>query len=102
MALKVWLPLNDGLYVNNTEIRQLGVSGSKAIPSSTGIDRQWYGKTGPCRSFTSGGYIGLDAANVNNHKYSPITLSAWVYFPVTDSTERYIIGCFESGGCGLT
>lgn len=92
MALQVWLPLNGNL--NNQGLKQVNV-----INHNTTFDNN--GKIGQCCNIASGQYLGLDATNQNNHKYPYISIACWVYPTQNDSTERYIIDCYESGGCGI-
>lgn len=92
MALKVWLPLNK-------DLKNAGLSKVTVINNGATLDAN--GVSGSCYNIALGKYIGLDAKNVNNHKYSPISIALWVYPTQNDSTERDIICCFESGGCGL-
>lgn len=92
MSLRVWLPLNGNL-------ENKGISHTTVVNSGTTVNDS--GKIGKCYSFASGNYIGLDANNVNNHKYSPISCALWVYPTQSDSTERYILGCWQSGGVGF-
>ena len=92
MSLRVWLPLNGNLETK-------GISSSTVINSGAAVDNN--GKIGKCYSLVSGNYLGLDAANVNNHKYAQLTCALWVYPTQNDSTERYILGCWQSGGCGF-
>ena len=92
MGLQVWLPLTK-------DTNNYGVSSSKITVSNAVLENA--GKLGGCYNFNSNKYMGLDAANVNNHKYTNISLACWAYFTATDSYERYIIGCWESGGGGL-
>ena len=93
MSLQVWLPLNGNLD-------NQGLSNSITINSGATIDNN--GKIGKCYSLASGNYIGIDAANINNHKYSPISIAMWVYPTQNDSTERFPMCCYESGGCGIS
>lgn len=92
MALQVWLPLNGTL-------ENKGLSNVTVINGGATVDNN--GKIGKCYSLTTGRYLGLDAPNVNNHKYSPISIALWFYPTQSDSTEHNIIGCWESGGCGI-
>ena len=92
MALKVWLPLNKDL--KNTGLSKVTVINNGATLDTNGV-------SGNCYNIALGKYIGLDAPNVNNHKYSPISIALWIYPTQNDSTERDIICCFESGGYGL-
>lgn len=92
MALKVWLPLNK-------DLKNAGLSKVTVINNGATLDAN--GVSGNCYNIALGKYIGLDAKNVNNHKYSPISIALWVYPTQNDSTERDIICCFEAGGCGL-
>lgn len=92
MALKVWLPLN-------RDLRSVGLSKVTVINSGATLDNN--GIIGKCYNISLGKYIGLDAKNVNNHKYSPISIALWFYPTQNDSTERYVLGCWESGGSGI-
>lgn len=92
MSLQVWLPLNG-------DLTSQGLSNVKVINSGATVDNN--GKIGKCYNLAVGNYLGLDAANINNHKYSPISCALWIYPTQNDSTERYILGCWESGGCGF-
>lgn len=92
MSLQVWLPLNG-------DLNQQGISTSTVTVSTATIDNN--GKIGKCYSFTEGQYIGIDANNINNHKYSPLSIAMWVYPTQNDSSERYLISCYESGGAGI-
>lgn len=44
----------------------------------------------------------IDANNVNNHKYSPISVALWVYPITSDASERPAICCWEAGGIGIS
>ena len=66
MALKVWLPLNGSL-------ENKGLSDTIVVNNNATVDSA--GKIGQCYSLASGNYLGLDANNVNKHKYSPISLA---------------------------
>ena len=92
MALKVWLPLNK-------DLRSVGLSNVKVINSGATLDNN--GIIGKCYNIPLGKYIGLDAKNVNNHKYSPISIAFWVYPTQNDSTSRSVFGCWENGGGGF-
>ena len=92
MSLQVWLPLNG-------DLNQQGISTSTVAVSTATIDNN--GKIGKCYSFTEGQYIGIDANNINNHKYSPLSIAMWVYPTKSDSSERYLISCYEGGGAGI-
>lgn len=92
MALKVWLPLNK-------DLRSAGLSKVTAINSGATLDNN--GIIGKCYNISLGKYIGLDAKNVNNHKYSPISIALWVYPTQNDSTSRSVFGCWENGGGGF-
>ena len=92
MALKVWLPLNK-------DLRSVGLSNVNVINSGATLDNN--GIIGKCYNIPLGKYIGLDAKNVNNHKYSPISIALWVYPTQNDSASRSVFGCWESGGGGF-
>ena len=92
MALKVWLPLNK-------DLRSVGLSKVTVINNGATLDNN--GIIGKCYSIAVGKYIGLDAKNVNNHKYSPISIALWVYPTQNDSTSRSVFGCWENGGGGF-
>lgn len=92
MALKVWLPLNK-------DLRSVGLSNVKVINSGATLDNN--GIIGKCYNIPLRKYIGLDAKNVNNHKYSPISIAFWVYPTQNDSTRRSVFGCWENGGGGF-
>lgn len=92
MELKVWLPLNK-------DLRSVGLSKVTAINSGATLDNN--GIIGKCYNISLGKYIGLDAKNVNNHKYSPISIALWVYPTQNDSTSRSVFGCWENGGGGF-
>ena len=92
MALKVWLPLNK-------DLRSVGLSNITVINSGATLDNN--GIIGKCYNIPLGKYIGLDAKNVNNHKYSPISIALWVYPTQNDSTSRSVFGCWENGGGGF-
>lgn len=92
MALKVWLPLNK-------DLKNAGLSKVTVINSGATLDAN--GVSGSCYNIALGKYIGLDAKNVNNHKYSPISIALWVYPTQNDSTWRAIFGCWENGGSGF-
>lgn len=92
MALQVWLPLNGNL-------ENQGLSNVNVINYNATVDSS--GKIGSCYSLSVGNYLGLDAPNVNNHKYSPISVALWFYPTQNDSTDRSIIGCWENGGGGF-
>lgn len=93
MSLQIWLPLTDDLH-------NQGLSEINVINNGATLDNN--GKIGKCYSLASGNYIGIDAANVNNHKYPIISIAMWVYPTQNDSTERFPICCYESGGCGIS
>ena len=67
MGLLVWLPLTEDAH------NQGASSIEVALPTCASLDTT--GKIGQCYSLASGNYLGLDAKNVNNHKYSPISLA---------------------------
>lgn len=92
MGLQVWLPLNGDLH--NQGLKQI-----KVINNNTTFDSN--GKIGQCCNIASGQYLGIDAANVNNNKYPYISIACWIYPTQSDSTERHVICCYESGGCGI-
>jgi len=92
MALKVWLPLNK-------DLRSVGLSKVTVINNGATLDNN--GIIGKCYNFSFGNYIGLDAKNVNNHKYSPISIALWVYQTKNYSTRRSVFGCWEDGGGGF-
>lgn len=93
MALKLWLPLN-------RDLKNVGLSNSIAINSGATLVND--GVFGKCYNLAIGKYIGIDAPNVNNHKYSPISIALWIYPTQNDSTSRTFFGCWENGGGGLT
>ena len=92
MSLQVWLPLNGDLH-------NQGLKSTTVINHNTTFTND--GKLGKCCNIASGQYLGLDAANQNNHKYPYISIACWVYPTQSDSIERHIICSFESGGCGI-
>ena len=92
MSLQIWLPLNGNL-------KNQGLKEVKIINNGTTFDAN--GKIGQCCNIASGQYLGFDATNKNNHKYPYISIACWIYPTQSDSTERHVICCYESGGCGI-
>ena len=92
MSLQIWLPFNGSL-------KNQGLKEVKIINNGTTFDVN--GKIGQCCNIASGQYLGFDATNQNNHKYPYISIACWIYPTQSDSTERHVICCYESGGCGI-
>ncbi len=66
MALKIWLPLNGNL-------ENKGISDVTVTNNGATVDNN--GKIGKCYSLTTGNHIDIGANNINNHKYSPISVA---------------------------
>jgi len=76
-----------------------GLKPTKVINSGATLSNT--GKLGKSYSLTTGNYIGLDAANKNNHKYSPISLAMWICVTQAVNSTQPLLCCWEDGGAGL-
>ena len=87
MALRVWLPLNDGTLKN------IGISNIKVTNNGATVNDS--GKIGKCFNFDGNDYIGGTYTLSNT-----MTFAAWVYFNLSVPAGKHVFDARTSSGTG--